>query len=91
MYFVQKKNRCTHGKCFAFTCTYCCFATSSSMHTQTKTAKAVYSETINNPTECGSFKDNTTKRGSGGNSYAAYLAYRVGKIKCKKNSKCVNK
>ena len=82
MYFVQKKNRCTHGKCFAFTCTYCCFATSSSMHTQTKTAKAV---------SAAPFKDNTTKRGSGGNSYAGYLARRVGKIKCACDQKCINK
>ena len=79
MYFVQKKNRCKNGTCTSYTCQYCCFATSSSMHTQTKSAKTVYAN---------AFKNNITKRGSGGNSYAGYLARRVGNIKCKCNEKC---
>ena len=82
MYFVHKKNRCSKGGCAFFKCSYCCFATSSSMNTQTKTAKTVYATP---------FVNNKTKRGSGGNSYAGYLARRVGHIKCDCNSKCENK
>ena len=82
MYFLHR-NRC-------FSCPtpkgpYLCFATSSSLYTQSKTAKSTY-------VDGNTFKDNKTKRGSGGNSYAGYLARRVGELKCSDcNVKCDNK
>ena len=82
VYFVQKKNRCTSGTCTHYQCAYCCFATPSSQNTQTIAAKTVYKN---------NFVNNRTKRGSGGNSYAGYLARRVGNLKCGCNSKCENK
>ena len=86
MYFVQKKNRCKNLECVSYTSPYLCFATSSSAHTTTKTAENTYADG-------NSFVNNTTKRGSGGNSYAGYLARKVGHIKCTKNCnvKCTNK
>ena len=83
VYFVQKKNRCKNGQCVAYKCAYCCFATSSSQNTQTLTAKTVQGS--------GGISTNKTKRGSGGNSYAGYLARRVGQIKCGCDTKCENK
>lgn len=81
VYFVQKKNRCTNGSCVSYKCAYCCFATSSSQQTQTLTAQSTFSK---------DFINNRTKRGSGGNSYAGYLARRVGNLKCVCNTKCEN-
>lgn len=56
--------------------------TSSSLYFNIKNSKHVYNseESQNSITEKG--QGNTKKRGSGGNSYAAYLAKKQGKIYC---------
>lgn len=82
VYFVQKKNRCKNGGCIHYQCAYCCFAAQSSQNTHTLTAKTTQSK---------DFVNNRTKRGSGGNSYAGYLARRVGQLKCTCDTKCQNK
>lgn len=91
VYYVPKKNRCN---CYSTECCQygngqLCFASTSSQKTQTKTSTSVYS-TDKTQQMGGKFKSNRQKRGSGGNSYAAYLARKTGNIKCVCNSKCVN-
>lgn len=57
------------------------FAVSSSEHSQTRSGKIVhFSETQLNTQKKG--VGNRVKRGSGGNSYAAYLAKKRGKLSC---------
>ena len=91
MYFVKKKNiykndldNPQNNVCVSYKSPYLCFATSSSAYTTTKSAKNTYAggkKTHSDPTK---FEDNTVKRGSGGNSYAGYLARKVGH-KCTTN------
>ena len=74
-YFVPKKNRCPNGGCPSVALGMLNFATSSSYNTSVVGNKTVYTNNI-------AGKDNTVKQGSGGNSYAAYLARKKGGCDC---------
>ena len=83
VYFVQKKNRCKNGECISYRGAYFSFANKCSQYTHRKTNQVTYAN---------AFENNTTKRGSGGNSYAGYLARRVGQLQCSScNTKPKNK
>ena len=80
-FYVPKKNRCPG--CLSIGYGKLNFATSSSVNTNNVGANTVYqvSKSQDTPSvEEKKGKGNTQKRGSGGNSYAAYLAKKRGQI-----------
>lgn len=88
-YYVPKKNRCPCADCCnggtsIYPNTYKC--RNSSLHMRDTDAKTVYAvdKTIEGKgyKQVGKSDGNRKKMGSGGNSYAAYLAKRVGKQLC---------
>jgi len=90
-YYVPKRNRCFG--CPAVGNGTLCFGTLTSISTATLAASTVYTVTQsqNNPAvEAKKGRGNRQKRGSGGSSFAAYMARKVGNIKCDCNSKCIN-
>ncbi len=95
-YYVPKKNRCRciTGISGETPSTLCCsfsdvklrnYATSSSMNTNSVTSRMVYNVHQSQQTSAAIQKKgsgNIKKHGSGGNSYAAYLAKKTGNIDC---------
>jgi len=93
-YYVPKKNRCRCFSGISGEAPPCCsfnnttlrnYATSSSMNTNSITSRMVYQVYTSQQTNAviqqkGS--GNIKKHGSGGNSYAAYLAKKTGNIDC---------
>lgn len=90
-YFVPKKNRCLGGECMSMPPSSLLFATSSSIHSSIKSSRTVsttYEENKNvSSSIIGKGEGNTRKQGSGGNSYAAYLARKKGTSYCNCNVK----
>ena len=83
-YYVPKKNRCCNTPCTSpFNLT---FAVSSSLNTSvlsSKTEYTTYEENKNVSSNIiGKGVGNTRKQGSGGNSYAGYLARLKGNKYC---------
>lgn len=82
-YYVPKKNRCPG--CLTIGNGNLTFATSSSMNTNSVTSRMVYNVSKSQQTSAVIQKKgsgNIKKHGSGGNSYAAYLAKKTGNILC---------
>lgn len=82
MYYIPKKNRCSClllginvGPCSYRTVP----AIKSSIHSKYKSATNVYSSELRESIEKG--QGNIKKHGSGGNSYSAYLANKIGKTR----------
>lgn len=97
-YWVPKKNRCgcldcSGSSCNSFNVVYV-KSKSGSLFSQLKSSKTAYVAGNLEPTsEKLSIKSNVRKHGSGGNSYAAYLARKVGATQIKETQpsclKCV--
>ena len=82
-FYVPKKNRCPG--CLPIGNSKLTFATNSSMNAIKLASKTVYgvSTTQNTPAvQAKKGSGNRQKRGSGGNSYYAYLAKKTGSILC---------
>ena len=90
-YYVPKKNRCKDGVCMTRPPISLLFATSSSLYTSVKSAKAVATTYDENKSSSdsivGKSEGNIIKQGSGGNSYAGYLARKKGTSYCTCNVK----
>lgn len=88
-YYVPKKNRCKDGPCMTMPDNLL-FATSSSINSSiksSKTAHTTYDENKDITNVIGKGEGNIRKQGSGGNSYAGYLARKKGATYCNCNVK----
>jgi hypothetical protein len=87
-YYVAKKNRCPcdiSGSCACMSPFNLTFATQSSLFSSIKTSLIVnktYNENKNIENIIGKGEGPVRKVGSGGNSYAAYLAKKRGVLYC---------
>jgi hypothetical protein len=90
-YYVAKKNRCpcdASGNCPCMSPFTLHSATSSSLYSNTNSAKVVYktyTDNVNIINVVGKGEGNARKLGSGGNSYEAYLAKKKGNQYCNCN------
>ena len=95
-YYVPKKNRCQNGLCMCNSICGVSSATSSSVQSSTTSSKTVATTYDSTKTVSSSIvgkgQGNARKQGSGGNSYADYLARKKGIIYCvPKEDKCQKK
>lgn len=90
-YYIPKKNRCQNGACMSNPASNLLSATSSSVHSSTTSSKTVANTYDSTKTVSSSIvgkgQGNARKQGSGGNSYADYLARKKGTSYCNCNVK----